>query len=122
MLRSFCFAALTLLMCSACSSIGFPGVYKLNIPQGNIVKQDMLDELGLGMTKRQVRYVMGTPMIKDTFNQDRWDYVFTHQRGDRVFYREHIFLLFENDRLVEINGELRNRPNAVQEASDNNNA
>ncbi len=55
--------------------LGFPGVYRIDIPQGNVITQEMVDQLQPGMTKRQVRFVMGTPLVVDTFNQERWDYL-----------------------------------------------
>ena len=53
---------------SGCSGIGFPGVYLINIDQGNIVEQDMVDQLKPDMTRRQVRFLLGTPIVEDTFN------------------------------------------------------
>ena len=67
---------------AGCSNIGFPGVYRINVDQGNIVDQDMVDQLKPEMTRRQVRFVLGTPIIEDTFNNDRWDYVRVLRRGD----------------------------------------
>lgn len=79
-------AVAALLLLSACNNIGsmdFPGVYKISIPQGNIITQEMVDQLRPGMTKRQVIFVMGTPLIRDPYHQDRWDYVYNFQPADR---------------------------------------
>jgi len=60
-------------------------VYKLNIQQGNIVTQDMLDKLKPGMNKRQVAFVMGNPVLKDTFTTRQWDYIYrTERREDEI--------------------------------------
>ena len=60
-------------------------VYKLNVQQGNIVTQDMLDKLKPGMTKRQVEYVMGNPVLKDTFSTRQWDYIYrTERQADNI--------------------------------------
>jgi outer membrane protein assembly factor BamE len=60
-------------------------VYKLNVQQGNIVTQDMIDKLKPGMDKRQVAYIMGNPVLKDTFSTRHWDYIYrTERREDEV--------------------------------------
>lgn len=94
------------LLASACS---FPGVYKMRVPQGNIVKQDMLDQLETGMTKRQVRFIMGTPMVTDSFNDQRWDYIFLVQHGKKTLIEERIAVIFEDDKLISVEGQLKNK-------------
>jgi outer membrane protein assembly factor BamE len=92
-------------------------MYRPNIQQGNVVTQEMMDKLELGMDKRQVRYALGTPMLVDVFHQDRWDYVYTFGRGStpREFKRTALF--FEADRLVRIEGELQPRDAAERPES-----
>ena len=80
---------------AACNNLGsmdFPGVYKISIPQGNIITQDMIDQLRPGMSKRQVMFVMGTPLIRDPYNQDRWDYVYNFQPGGGAFAVKNAYL------------------------------
>ena len=92
----------------ACSSIpvpNFPGVYKIPIAQGNIITQEMIDQLEPGMTRRQVIYVMGTPLVRDPYNQSRWDYVFNYQPGGEERGQERISLHFENDALTRFEGD-----------------
>lgn len=73
--------ATLLTLLSACTM----QVYKLNVQQGNIVTQDMLDKLKPGMNKRQVSFIMGTPVLKDTFSTRKWDYIYrTERREDEV--------------------------------------
>lgn len=101
--------ALSLLMSmftlSGCSGIGFPGVYLVNIDQGNIVDQDMVDQLKPEMTRRQVRFLLGTPIVEDTFNNDRWDYIRVVRRGEDTLLKRRLTVVFENDVLVDVEGD-----------------
>lgn len=99
---------LTLLVASlsACGVVGFPGVYRINIEQGNIVTQEMVDQLKPGMSKRQVRFIMGTPLVEDTFNQDRWDYPYSIRNGGELITGSHVTVFFEGDSLVNITGDV----------------
>jgi outer membrane protein assembly factor BamE len=63
--------ACLLVSLAACSSLEFPGVYRLPIDQGNVITQEMVDKLKIGMTRSQVEYVMGTPLVRDTFSPKR---------------------------------------------------
>ncbi|MEW5250999.1 outer membrane protein assembly factor BamE [Microbulbifer sp. 2201CG32-9] len=90
---------------SACSLIKFPGVHRIPIQQGNIVTQEMVDQLKPGMTRRQVRFVLGTPLLEDTFNADRWDYV-NRVRDPRGRVTEKNFSVFFNgDILIATSGD-----------------
>ena len=91
-------------------SIDFPGVYKISIPQGNIITQDMIDQLRPGMSKRQVVFVMGTPLVRDPYFQDRWDYVYNFQPGGGERGQERLSVLFENDQLVSLSGDFEPTP------------
>jgi outer membrane protein assembly factor BamE len=99
---------LAALFVSACSSLPipqFPGVYKIPIAQGNIITQEMIDKLEPGMTRRQVIFVMGTPLVRDPYNQDRWDYVFNFQPGGGERGQERVTLYFENELLSRLVGD-----------------
>ena len=92
--------------CSSDSKIfGFPGVYKINIQQGNVITQDMVDELRPGMTRRQVQFVMGTPLVADTFSPDRWDYIYSLQPGGGKRIQKRMSIYFENDVLSHFDGD-----------------
>lgn len=91
-----------LMLLTACSSFEFPGVYRLKVDQGNIITQEMVDQLELGMSRSQVEYVMGTPLIRDTFSPDRWDYLYVVNKGSEREERHELTAFFENDRLVKI--------------------
>lgn len=82
-----------------------PAVHRFAIQQGNIVTQDMIDQLQPGMTRGQVRYVLGTPLIADTFDQSRWDYLYTLKKPSGKRLREHVTIHFDDDRLVGISGD-----------------
>jgi outer membrane protein assembly factor BamE len=84
---------------------GFPGVYRIDIQQGNIVTQEMIDQLKPGMTKRQVRFIMGTPLVVDTFEPERWDYVHTMAKKGEEAKEERVSLYFDKDVLVRISGD-----------------
>lgn len=85
-------------------------MYRPDIQQGNVVTQETMDKVKLGMDKRQVRYALGSPMLVDVFHQDRWDYVYTMGRGSKPKEIARTAMIFENERLVRIDGELQPRP------------
>ncbi|WP_432471811.1 outer membrane protein assembly factor BamE [Amphritea sp. HPY] len=90
----------------------FPGVYKIDIPQGNIITQEMVDKLRPGMTQNQVRYVMGTPLITDSFNKNRWDYLYRLKSGETgTTSQERIQLTFDDEgKLIGLSGDFRPNP------------
>lgn len=79
-------------------------IYKQNIQQGNALEQEDLDELYVGMNKRQVLFVLGTPSVQDPFQQQRWDYVQTFSRRGGDLVQRTVTLKFEDDLLSEIIG------------------
>lgn len=107
---------LTISACGNIGSLDFPGVYKIGIPQGNIITQEMVDQLRPGMTKRQVIFVMGTPLVRDPFNQDRWDYIYSFQPGGGVRGQERISVFFEDDALASFSGDFRPSEDSDDEA------
>lgn len=84
----------------------FPSVYKIDIQQGNIITQDMINQLRPGMTRAQVRYLMGSPLIVDPFHADRWDYIYSIQPGGGAMQQENVALTFDqNSQLVGLAGD-----------------
>ena len=78
-------------------------VYRLNIAQGNLVEQEDLDQVELGMTRNQVRFLLGTPMIDDPFHADRWDYVYFLKIGrEDATFKRWVSVFFEQDVVSEI--------------------
>ena len=96
-------------MATGCSTImsNIPGVYSIDVLQGNMIDQDLIDQLRPNMNKRQVMYILGSPMIADTFHERRWDYLYSEQRagGDRL--QKRISLYFNGDSLVGVQGDIR---------------
>ena len=98
--------SLTLVGLFALAGCSFPGVYKIDIQQGNVVTQDMIDQLKPGMTRRQVRFIMGNALISDTFHADRLDYLYSIQPGGGQRLQEHVSIFFnESDQLVGLSGD-----------------
>lgn len=90
---------------TGCSTLKFPGVHRITIQQGNVVTQAMIDKLKPGMTRRQVQFVLGNPVINDQLNRDRWDYIYTIdipgmdrvQRNLNVYFIDERLSYFEGD-------------------------
>lgn len=78
-------------------------VYRANIAQGNLIKQEDLDQAEIGMTRNQIRFLLGTPMIDDPFHRDRWDYIYYLKlgRNDATFKRW-VSVFFTDDKVSEI--------------------
>lgn len=96
---------LTLAMASGC-------VFRANISQGNLVKQEDLDQVQIGMTRGQIRYLLGTPMIDDPFHADRWDYVYYLKVGrEDAGFKRWVSIVFEDDKVVELYKDLELDPN-----------
>ena len=102
-------ALLAAALACACSYIPeIPGItpYRIPIQQGNFVSQEMVSQLKAGMTREQVRFVLGTPLVTDIFHADRWDYVYYREvRGDKPEHRR-VSVFFEQDRLARITGDV----------------
>ncbi|MBI3915886.1 MAG: outer membrane protein assembly factor BamE [Betaproteobacteria bacterium] len=84
-----------------------PGVtpYKIDIQQGNVVTQDMVEKLQPGMTRAQVRFILGTPLVVDAFRTDRWDYVFLYKKGGGVTEQRRLIVFFKDDKLLRVDGD-----------------
>ncbi len=105
---------------SACGFVGFPGVYKIDVEQGNIVTQEMADQLKPGMNRRQVRFILGTPLLEDPFKPERWDYPYVKRNGMKVLSESRVTVIFDGDSLVHITGSYQPawaRPDSEQPGS-----
>ena len=107
------FGVALLASCNNMGSMDFPGVYKIGIAQGNIITQEMVDQLRPGMSKRQVVFVMGTPLVRDPYHQDRWDYIYNFQPGGGVRGQERISVFFIDDELVKFSGDFAPKDSVV---------
>ena len=83
--------------------------YKLDVQQGNVVTAKMLLQLRPGMTKAQVRYVMGTPLIEDALHSNRWDYTYQMREGGKLKERRNVVLEFENELLKSVRSDVTPR-------------
>ncbi|MCL6415448.1 outer membrane protein assembly factor BamE [Aestuariirhabdus sp. Z084] len=96
---------LTLATAAGCS--GFPGVHKIDVHQGNVITQEMVDQLRPGMTERQVRFVMGTPLMVSTFDPNHWNYLYSIQRGGAKPAKETLSIIFRDGELYQLSGDFR---------------
>jgi outer membrane protein assembly factor BamE len=113
MRRSLWYLPLVAALLSGCIA-----VYKTDTQQGNLVTQDMVDKLRPGMTRAQVRYVLGTPLIADPFHPDRWDYYYYFKKGgDASAQTRRITITFDKDALKSVEGDAVTRKDATPAAS-----
>jgi outer membrane protein assembly factor BamE len=75
---------------------------RITIQQGNVVTQEQVDKLKIGMSRLQVRDIVGTPLLTDAFHANRWDYVFTLRQSGRMVQRRNVVLIFDGDNLKSI--------------------
>jgi outer membrane protein assembly factor BamE len=94
---------LSLVLLTAVSVSGCFRLYVQDIEQGNVLTQEMIDQVRPGMTRRQVTFILGTPLVADPFHADRWDYYYALQPGGRkVTKKQVITILFKGDRVTQI--------------------
>jgi len=78
-------------------------IYRMDIQQGNLLDPEQVDQVEVGMTRSQVRFLLGTPMVIDAFDPDRWDYVYSLRRGhSRKVARRHLVVWFDGDTVARI--------------------
>ena len=87
----------------------FPGVYRIDIQQGNQITQEMVDQLKPGMTDKQVRFILGTPLIIDSFHPQRWDYVYRMDKPNEDTESKRLTVFFEDDLLHHFIADLSDR-------------
>jgi len=102
----------TALILAITSSIALSGcgylssfVYKADIPQGNFVEAKQVKKLRVGMSKEQVRFVIGTPMITNSFSEDNWYYIYRLKRGNGDLITKRLVAHFDGDKLVSVTGD-----------------
>ena len=95
-----------------------PGIYSIDIQQGNIINQDMINQLRPKMTKRQVLYIMGSSMLMDVFHQKRWDYLYSIQPGGEARKQKRLSLFFQGDELIGVQGDFKPSTLAVVRPSN----
>jgi outer membrane protein assembly factor BamE len=86
-------------------------VYRIDIQQGNLLDEDDINKVDLGMTRSQVQFLLGTPMVSDSFHRDRWDYAYYYRRGRSPDAdRRWVVVYFENDRVQRIDRDVELQP------------
>jgi outer membrane protein assembly factor BamE len=98
---------------AACSGSWIPTLplgplkpYRIDIQQGNVVTQEMIAKVQPGMSRSQVRFALGTPLVADVFHPDRWDYVYQFQKAGVLTEQRRIVVVFKDDKLVKIEGDV----------------
>ena len=94
-----------IIVITGCSNLRFPGVHRITIQQGNVITQQMIDKLKPGLTKSQIRFVLGNPVIDDSLDRERWDYVYTIQVAGGDTFRRDLTLYLIEDRLSYFEGD-----------------
>ena len=88
-------------------------VYRIDIQQGNVIEQEAVDQVEVGMTRSAVQFLLGTPMVADAFHQQRWDYTYYLRRGrSREIDRRWLVIYFEDDRVARIERDLTLQPSS----------
>ena len=82
-------------------------VHKIDVQQGNYVTQDLVDKLQPGMTKAEVKGILGTPLLTDAFHANRWDYFFSNKPNRMPEERSRVSIFFKDEKLVEVQGSGR---------------
>jgi outer membrane protein assembly factor BamE len=86
-------------------------VYRIDIQQGNLLEAEDVSQVEVGMTRSQVQFLLGTPMITDSFHRDRWDYAYYLRRGrSEDVDRRWVIVYFEGDRVARIEREVELQP------------
>jgi len=106
LMRNFLVILLMFLFTACGTAVPTIKPFKLDIQQGNVVTSKMLLQLRPGMTKSQVRYIMGTPLIQDSFHGNRWDYFYQMREAGTVVEQRRVILDFENELLKAVRGDV----------------
>jgi len=94
------------LLAAGCSHVPLLTPHKIDIQQGNVVTQEMVGRLRQGMTRSQVRFTLGTPLVVDPFRADRWDYVYLYARQGVVMEQRRIMVVFKDDKFERFEGDI----------------
>jgi outer membrane protein assembly factor BamE len=98
--------ALLLVLTLQLAACGWLAPYRIDIQQGNFLSQEMVAQLKRGMTKEQVRFVLGTPLVTDIFHAERWDYVYLLDRPGQPRVQRRLAVFFEDGRLSRLDGDV----------------
>lgn len=104
-MRHLLIIALFLGLAAGCSGGKF-GPYRIDVQQGNALDQESVARLKPGLSRSQVRFLLGTPLVVDPFRTDRWDYVYLYRKAGTLTEQKRVTLFFEDDTLARIEGDL----------------
>ena len=104
-MRHFLIFALLLSLAAGCSGGKF-GPYRIDVQQGNALDQESVARLKPGLSRSQVRFLLGTPLVVDPFRNDRWDYVYLYHKAGKLTEQKRVTLFFEDETLVRIEGDV----------------
>lgn len=91
---------------TACSVPAVLKPYRMEIQQGNFITQEQVEKLRIGMSREQVRFVLGTPLLTDVFHADRWDYIYRRLKsGSKEPEERRLTIFFENNRMARMEGD-----------------
>jgi outer membrane protein assembly factor BamE len=115
--KSLIISTLILALLAGCSMPKFrlPRVHKITVQQGNVITQDMIDKLRPGMNRAQVAFVMGEPVMQNTFDNDRWDYIYTVEVPGLYEEQKRLSIYFVDDELNHFTGDYVPTANAEAE-------
>ena len=108
----FCVAAVL----AACSGGPRLSPYRIDVRQGNFVTQDMVAQLKPGLSREQVRFILGSPLVADMFHADRWDYVYRFQPGHGEAQQRGLTVFFQDNKLVRVAGDVVAEDGSAPEA------
>jgi outer membrane protein assembly factor BamE len=112
-MRLSCAGLICLLLVTAATS---GCIYRMDIQQGNYLEGKTVDLLQVGMTRGQVRYLLGTPMVPDLFDKDRWDYLYYFDKAHHKPVSRHLVVYFKDDKVTKFDRD--NVPNSAPQAPD----
>jgi outer membrane protein assembly factor BamE len=91
---------------TACSGVSQVKPYRIDVRQGNVVTREMMAQLKPGLTKEQVKFILGSPLVSDMFHSDRWDYVYHFQPGQGPAQHRRLTVIFEDNKLARLAGDM----------------
>ncbi|MBU0752122.1 MAG: outer membrane protein assembly factor BamE [Gammaproteobacteria bacterium] len=106
MIRPLIASVIISLSLAACSGTPVVQTYRIDVRQGNVITQEMVAQLKPGLTKDQVKFILGSPLVVDMFHSDRWDYVYHFKPGKGEAQSRRLTVIFEDGKLARLAGDV----------------